>query len=164
MGALRLILGFVVVSMALSMAAFVFVWSRFSRRNAVGRRARRRAPLTWLISPRRHAQLHRRLRNGVRCLRATVGYPGRRTPRTPWLELADDIENEAFAIDADLVSTRRLAGRGRLGFEARVQDVEAMVRRVVVSVQESRRPLWPAPNTVERVDTFVAAHDELSSL
>src|SRR4051812_35794690 len=95
---------------ALTWTAITFVmFVRLRRRNAVGRRAGCGAPLRWLASPGVGAQLPRRLLRAVAAVRVAVPAPRRRAARGPFHEVADDLEGQARAIDAELVAVRPLA-------------------------------------------------------
>jgi hypothetical protein len=164
MPAVLLVFGLITLTWAA--AAFVMV-HRLHRRNAVGRRAGCGAPMRWLASPGVAAQLHRRLRRAVDALRVAVPPPRRRAARGPFHEVADDLEGQARAIDAELVAVRRLTLAHRRDAHrlaaVRVAEVERLAAQVVATTG-ALAPSVSLDGLAARVDALQQAHDELARI
>jgi hypothetical protein len=140
---------------------------RLRRSNAVNGRRGGRAPLAWLVSPGLAAHLHRRLRRAVAAVRVAVPVPRRRAPRGTFHEVADDLERQAVAIDAELVAVRRLPLVHRRHthrlIAVRVAELERLAARVV-STTAINPPTVTLDGLRERIDALQQAHDELDRL
>jgi hypothetical protein len=160
---LLLVLG--VFALAWTVGA-VAVVHRLRRSNAVGRRVGG-APLCWLASPGVAAQLHRRLRGAVVAVRITVPVPRRRAPRDAFHEVADDLEQQAVAIDAELVAVRRLPlahRREAHRFVAvRVAEIERLAAGIVLTAGGAGYRVT-LDGLGARIDALQQAHAELGQL
>ena len=144
-------------------------WLR--RRNRVCPGVATDAPLLWLISPRRAASGHRRLRRSVLAARAALGaYEGRGGAGTDIGSVVTELGRHAARIDAELVVVARCpAGQRRRVERAllqEVRDVEQLAVRLVASLVETS----PAPiadmghRLSDRLDALEAAHAELAEI
>jgi hypothetical protein len=157
-----------VVITFLGWAAVAFVMlHRLRRRNAVGGRAGCGAPLRWLASPGLAAHLHRRLRRAVGALRVAVPPPRRRAARNPFHEVADDLEAQARAIDAELVAVRGLPLAHRRDAHrlatARVAEIERLAAQVVATTG-GIAPSLSLDGLATRIEALQQAHDELARI
>lgn len=122
-------LGFVVVA-AGSIAALL--WS-LRRRNRVSATTKTPAPVTWLVSPRSAARMHRRLRNALTSARvAYAPAVGEAHPQLP--DLALTLEREAVLTDELLVaastSPRPHRRRSLQPLQAQVTEIERLAHQI----------------------------------
>jgi hypothetical protein len=143
------------------------VLHRLRRNNSVSHRGGGRAPLSWLVSTGTCAHLHRRLRRAVAAVRVVVPPPRRRGPRGAFHDIADDLEREAVAIDAELVAARRLPLVHRRAAQRlvapRVTEIELLAARVV-STGPSVGHTLSLDGLRDRIDALHEAHIELDRL
>jgi hypothetical protein len=163
---------FVAGVIALAWSALVsMVVFRLRRRNAVARRRGHGAPLTWLVSPSFSAHLHRRLRRAAIAVRIAVPSPPRRSPRGSFHDVADDLERQAVAADAELVAARPLPHAHRRELHrliaGRVGEIERLVAAVVATMSTPEGQLI-RPRALDelgtRIDALQQAHDELARI
>ena len=151
----------------------VVVWLR--RRNRLSPGVPTPAPLGWLVSPRRGAVAHRRLRRAVMGARLAVAEQERGTggPTSPMSVYVTDLTSHAVTIDARLVLAARCAPsvRRRLvgPLMAEVARLEGLATSVVCSSlgpQLLQRPSLDdlAVRLGDRIDALEAAHRELAAL
>jgi len=149
------------------LASVAVVAHRLRRSNSVNHRGGGRAPLSWLVSAGICAQLHRRLRRAVAAVRVVVPPPRRRALRGAFHDIADDLEREAVAIDAELVAVRRLPLVHRRAAQRlvapRVMEIERLAARVV-STNPSAVHTVSLEGLRDRIDALHQAHDELDRL
>ena len=109
------------------------------RRNRVSPRISTSAPIGWLWSPVRAARLHRRLQRAVTIARSCCGRLERaRVQLLALLELVDDLERVAVAVDDRLVE----ASRAHRTVRARMlDDLERDVRQVEATAHHMLRTL-----------------------
>ncbi|MCB1015479.1 MAG: hypothetical protein KDB10_10240 [Acidimicrobiales bacterium] len=115
-------------------AAFVAgVLYSLRRRNRVAATTRTPAPVTWLVSPRAPARMHRRLRNA--CTSARLAYSptvGEAHPQLP--DLAHSLEREAVLTDellvAASVSPRPHRRRSLQPLQAQVAEIERLAQQI----------------------------------
>jgi hypothetical protein len=155
-----LVLGVIALVWAAGLVAAVHV---LRRGNAVGRRAAG-APLCWLASPGVAAHLHRRLRRAVVVVRTWVPAPRRRVPRSTFHELADDLERQAVAIDAELIAVRRFPLAHRRAAHRFLAPRVAEVERLAVGLVRSAGGAGYSvtlDGLGARIDALQEAHHEL---
>lgn len=165
--ALGLLAVLAVGAVALSVALFMRALIR-ANRIAPGRRSA--APLTWLVSPRLPARLHRRLRRAVQVSDFSVGTVA---PTAAALgDVARELTAHAASLDDWLVAARSLhplARRPRLAqLTAEVREIELSAARLHHISGEWRRSLdqstaaaLPVPELHQRLDAVEAALREL---
>ena len=122
-------LGFVALA-AGSIAALL--WS-LRRRNRVSATAKTPAPVTWLVSPRAPARMHRRLRNALTSARvAYAPAVGEAHPQLP--DLALTLEREAVLTDELLVAAsttpRPHRRRSLQPLQAQVTEIERLAHQI----------------------------------
>lgn len=148
----------IVITWCLLMALGVGVfWWKLERSNRVVPSRPTPAPVTWLVSPARPAQLHRRLRNAVA--------PGHQPPRkraeapTPGSlpALRRDLEDQAVTVDHHLV---QVANRPRayrrhelVALDVQVRQVEALSQRVRQLEFHSSANPPPGARPIPQTDT-----------
>jgi hypothetical protein len=106
------------VGLALTMRALI-------RANRVAPGRRTSAPLSWLVSPRATARLHRRLQRAVRVSDFAVGSVA--PAATPLADVARELTSRAVGIDDWLVAAHGLYPHAR---RARMFQLTAEVRQV----------------------------------
>jgi hypothetical protein len=155
------------------------------RANRVLPERRTEAPISWLVSPREPARLHRRLRRAVQLANGSVGplrdgsKRGRKPQKglvSPLVEVADELVAQALHLDDRLpqAATAHPHWKGRaLGeLAGEVNDVEAaafrLSRLAVTWQMEMRQAAELSPASVAplelraRLDAIEAALAELS--
>lgn len=175
-------------SISAACATFLLVRHRVNRRHRVDPAVRTGAPITWLVDPRTPARLHRRLaRVGTtactvaddqRARSEPIGRRARRRFRrvepSPLLTTADELREQAVALDHQLVRLSLLAPPARRAMLAdlgrAVDEVEQATARLALISAEVRAPRALAtddPAVVDlarRVDWLAQAHAELLAL
>jgi hypothetical protein len=166
--ALGVIAVIAVASMALSVALLMRALIR-ANRVAPGRHSA--APLTWLVSPRLAARLHRRLRRAVAVSAFATGTVA--PAAVPLREVAAGLAGRAVSLDDWLVAADGLhpvARRPRLAqLTAEVREIETGAARLHNISGDWRRSLdhatvgiAPLPDLHERLDAVEAALQELT--
>ncbi len=124
-----------IVAVWVATAICLLVWLR--RYNRVSLRARSRAPLSWLVSPRRAAVAHRRLRRAVGGARVAAGLQrgsGRRSGSSSLSGCVIELERHAATVDDHLVLAARCSPAVRRslvsGLGREVGEVERLAARV----------------------------------
>lgn len=169
----------ILVALVVTGAVVVLSTRRWLRRRVeISRRHRSHAPLRWLVWPGMCAALHRRLRDAVLVLRSVVPAPRRRrspADRSPFEQMADEIELHAVALSVDLQLVARLHGpskaAARQQLAGQVRQLEAVAHRVARSAtaaQPARPGATPTPEALAEVsrelDALEEARDELARL
>lgn len=127
-----------------AVAALIIALSirRLVRRNKVTPDAAVAPPVSWLAHPSAPARLHRRLRNAVAAARASVAA----APSAPRLaDLATEMEQEAIALDHQLVAIARLPTSERKARLAPlvtgVGRIEHIASQISLHAAQSQAPL-----------------------
>ena len=159
-----------VAVMALSVALLMRALIR-ANRVAPGRRSA--APLTWLVSPRLPARLHRRLRRAVGVSQFAVGSIA--PAAVPLREVAGELTARAVSLDDWLVPAQCLhpvARRPRLAqLTAEVRQIEVSAARLHHLSADWRRCMdqatghgaVPLPDLHQRLDAVEATLQELQA-
>lgn len=175
-------------SISAACTAFLLVRHRLNLRHRVDPAVRTGAPITWLVDPRAPARLHRRLaRVGTTACTVAADHRGgsdagarrarrrfRRVEPGPLESAADELRDQAVALDRQLVLLTMLAPHARRALLAdvgrAVDEVERATARLAVISAEARAPRALAiddPGLVDlarRVDWLAQAHAELTAL
>ena len=173
-------LGFVGLAAA---SVATILWS-LRRRNRVSATIRTPAPVSWLISPRSPARMHRRLRSALFSARAAYAPAvGRAHPQLP--DLALSLEREAVLTDERLVAasaTPRPHRRQTLRpLQAQVAEIERLAQQIAHTarragpnaipqaadglrdVADQLQALHAAQAEVDQIDRIVQGHPHLAA-
>ena len=164
-------LGFVAIATA---AVATILWS-LRRRNRVSATTKTQAPVTWLVSPRSPARMHRRLRNALCAARAAYAPDvGQAHPQLP--DLALSLEREAVLTDDLIVAasiTPRPHRRQTLRpLQAQVAEIERLAHQIAHTARRTGPSAIPpaADGLRDVADQLAALHaaqsevDELDRL
>ena len=161
-------LGFVAV-MAGSVAALL--WS-LRRRNRVSATTKTPAPVTWLVSPRAAARMHRRLRNALTSARvAYAPAVGEAHPQLP--DLALTLEREAVLTDELLVAAsttpRPHRRRSLQPLQAQVTEIERLAHQIAHTARRAGPSAVPQAadglrEVAEQLEALRAAQAEVEAV
>lgn len=161
-------LGFVAV-MAGSVAALL--WS-LRRRNRVSATTKTPAPVTWLVSPRAPARMHRRLRNALTSARvAYAPAVGEAHPQLP--DLALTLEREAVLTDELLVAAsttpRPHRRRSLQPLQAQVTEIERLAHQIAHTARRAGPSAVPQAadglrDVAEQLEALRAAQAEVEAV
>lgn len=151
----------------------VVVWLR--RRNRISPGVPTPAPLGWLVSPRRGAVAHRRLRRALMGAHLAVAEHERGTggSMSPMSVYVTDLTSLAVTIDARLVLAARCAPSVRrrlegplMGEVARLEGLATSVVRSSLGPHLLQRPSLDdlAVRLGDRIEALEAAHRELAAI
>ena len=123
---------------------------QLKRRNRVSPQVKSDAPVTWLVSPKTTARLHRRLQVAVRATQI-ARTPGVQEAHPTLPELALTLEQEAIVMDQYLVGAARTPRRHRRHalrpLHAQVREIERLATEVAASARRAGPQALPAAST-----------------
>jgi hypothetical protein len=158
--------------MAVVVATSCLFVTSLRRSNRVGVRGKGTAPLRWLFDPCWSARLHRRLRRVVATVRPWLPRRRRHEDAPPIVQLAQDIELHAVALDRDLVVASRAPKSHRrlmlIDLTEQVISLESLASRVVTLGSAQQQLSEPTREAISRMnmqlDALEEAHDEIARL
>jgi len=166
--AVTALLGLVTIGVAVALAMRALL-----RANRVSRNRPTAAPLSWLVSPRLAARLHRRLRRAVITSNLVVGTlaPG----ALPLRQVAEDLVAQAVVVDDWLVAADGLHPAGRrprlAQLAGEVREVETSAARLHHLAYDWRRCVDQVadlpvlrPDLHQRLDAVEAALRDLPTM
>lgn len=161
-------LGFV----ALAGAVVASVLYSLRKRNRVSATTKSPAPVTWLVSPRAPARMHRRLRNALTSARiAYAPAVGEAHPQLP--DLALSLEREAVLTDERLVAasyTPRPHRRRTLQpLQAEVREIERLAHQIAHTARRAGPAAIPEAadglqDVAEQLAALRAAQEEIEAV
>ncbi|MBL8778429.1 MAG: hypothetical protein JNK12_20995 [Acidimicrobiales bacterium] len=161
-------LGFVAL-VAGSIAALL--WS-LRRRNRVSASTKTPAPVTWLVSPRSAARMHRRLRNALTSARvAYAPAVGEAHPQLP--DLALTLEREAVLTDELLVAAsttpRPHRRRSLQPLQAQVTEIERLAHQIAHTARRAGPAALPQAadglrDVADQLEALRAAQAEVEAV
>jgi hypothetical protein len=162
----------VFMAVALTVAGLAWMVHAQRKRNRFGRHDVVVAPLHWLYTPGEGQRLHRRLLASVAAARrAALAADGRRAVPGGLVEIVDDLERQAGAIDDGLIAASKLSlGRRHEAYahlRDNVHELEEVAMRLVRLSTEWDRGLRPAVDTErlnQRLDALEESVEEVAAL
>ncbi len=172
---LRFLITVTVVYLSFVALAGAFVASilySLRKRNRVSATAKTPAPVTWLVSPRAPARMHRRLRNALTSARiAYAPAVGEAHPQLP--DLALTLEREAILTDQRLVAasvTPRPHRRRTLQpLQAEVREIERLAHQIAHTARRAGPAAIPEAadglqDVAEQLAALRAAQEEVETV
>ncbi len=161
-------LGFV----GLTVAAVATLLYSLRRRNRVAAKVKSPAPVTWLVSPRAPARMHRRLRNALTSARvAYAPAVGEAHPQLP--DLALTLEREAVITDQLLVaastSPRPHRRQSLRPLQAQVAEIERLAHQIAHTARRAGPAAIPQAadglrDVADQLEALRAAQQEVEDV
>lgn len=161
-------LGFV----GLTVAAVATLLYSLRRRNRVAATVKSPAPVTWLVSPRAPARMHRRLRNALTSARvAYAPAVGEAHPQLP--DLALTLEREAVITDQLLVaastSPRPHRRQSLRPLQAQVAEIERLAQQIAHTARRAGPAAIPQAadglrDVADQLEALRAAQQEVEDV
>ena len=149
------------VAWAICVLATLWVRHRLRRRLRIVPSQRSAAPTVWVVSPSASARLHRRLRTVAASARLASSIdPG-------LAAVADELAGEALALEPHVVASaggRRAGTTARRDLAARIDELEAVARRLTVLASRSTDRATSGARLSERLLALEAAREELAEI
>jgi hypothetical protein len=142
------------------------------RRNRISATTKTPAPVTWLVSPRAPARMHRRLRNALTSARIAYSPAvGEAHPQLP--DLAHTLEREAVMMDellvAASVSPRPHRRRSLQPLQAQVTEIERLAHQIAHTARRAGPAAIPQAanglrDVADQLEALRAAQQEVDHI